>query len=220
MTEFRLSGSAPSMLVRPLPGAFLLLALLGPAIPEARAGDSMRCGSRIVTVEAHAADILAACGEPAFREVFSWPPPRVPGELAGVEQWTYDFGRNQLLHVLKLRHGRLVDVRTDGYGFAAQANAPRRCRSEEIVEGLSKYRLMATCGEPLTRRTLGHVATLAPGHRQRLGGWSRSNGHVPVEVFREEWVYNFGSNRFLRIVTLDDGVVAQVENGARGFNAP
>ena len=207
------------MFVRPLLGAFLLLMLLGPAMPQARASDSMRCGSRIVSVEARAADVLAACGEPDFRDVFSWPPPRVPGEVADVEQWTYDFGRNQLLHVLKLRHGRLVDIRTDGYGFASPAAAPRRCRSEDIVEGLSKYRLTVNCGEPLTRRTLGYVATLAPRHRHRLGGWSRSHGHVPVEVFREEWVYNFGSNRFLRIVTLDDGVVSQVENGARGFNA-
>lgn len=206
------------MFARPLPGTFLLAALLGSPSPPAPAGDSMRCGSRIVTVEAHAADILAACGEPDFRDVFSWPPPRVPGELADVEQWTYDFGRNQLLYVLKLRHGRLVSIRTDGYGFASPAPPHGRCQSEDIVEGLSKYRLLATCGEPFTRRALGYVPTLAPRHRHHLGGWSHSHGHVPVEVFREEWVYNFGSSRFLRVVTLDDGVVADVENGARGFS--
>lgn len=205
------------MFVRPLLGAFLLVALLVQASPQVQAGDSMRCGSRIVSVEARAADVLAACGEPDLRDVFSRPLPRVPGELAAAEQWTYDFGPNQLLHVLKLRHGRLVDIRTDGYGVASFASSHRRCAAEQIVEGLSKYRLLATCGEPFTRRTLGYVQMLGPRHRHQLGGWSYSHGHVPAEVFREEWIYNFGSSRFLRVVTLDDGVVTEVDNGERGF---
>jgi hypothetical protein len=206
------------MFVRPLLGAWVaMVLLLGLAPRAAQAGDSMRCGSRIVTVEARAADILAACGDPAYRDIYSWPAPRLPGEVADVEQWTYNFGRNQLLHVLKLRHGRLVDIRTDGYGFAAAAR-PGRCDSGSIAEGLSKYRLLAACGEPFTRRTVGYVTALQPRHRHQHGGWNTSRGHIPVEVFREEWVYNFGSNQFLRIVTIEDGVVAEVDNGERGFN--
>lgn len=176
----------------------------------------MRCGSRIVSVEARAAEVLAACGEPQFRDVFSVPAPRRAGEIAEVEQWTYNFGRNQLLHVLKLRHGRLVDIRTDGYGFAPAAYP--RCAPNRIVDGLSKYRLLASCGEPLTRRDVGFVTALKPRHRREYGGLSTSRGHYPVEVYREEWVYNFGSNAFLKIVTLDDGAVSEVENGERGFN--
>ena len=202
------------MFARPLLAAFLLL--LGPALPPATASDSMRCGSRIISVEARAADVLAACGEPAFRDVYSYPVPRVPGEVSDLEQWTYNFGRNQLLHVLKLRHGRLVDIRTDGYGFAS--TGARRCGSDSIVDGLSKYRLLASCGEPFTRRTVGYVNALHPRQRHRHGGFSPSRGHHAVEVFREEWVYNFGSNHFLKVVTLEDGVVAEVDNGERGFN--
>ena len=51
------------------------------------------------------------------------------------------------------------------------------------------------------------------------GGWSTAaHGHVPIEVFREEWVYNFGASRFMKVVTLDDGVATEVENGGHGFN--
>jgi hypothetical protein len=199
------------MFARPLLAAIALLA----AGTGAQAADSIRCGSRIVSVEARAADVLAACGEPDFRDVYSYPGPASPGEIADSEQWTYNFGRNQLLQVLKLRNGRLVDVRTDGYGFPP--GSPRNCSSDDIVDGLSKYRLMASCGEPLTRRTIGYVNALRPRYQRRHGGFSTSRGHYPVEVFREEWVYNFGSNRFLRVVTLEDGVVANVENGERGF---
>ena len=200
------------MSLRPL---LVFLTLLGLAQP-AGATDSMRCGSRIVSVEARAAEVLAACGEPSFRDVYSVPGPGVAGEIADSEQWTYNFGRNQLLHVLRLRSGRLVDIRTEGYGFPVSAS--RRCDSNSIVDGLSKYRLLASCGEPLTRRTLGYVVALQPRHRRSYGGFSTSRGHVPVEVFREEWVYNFGPNQFLRIVMLDDGVVSEVQNGDRGFN--
>jgi hypothetical protein len=201
------------MSLRPL---LVFLTLLGLA-PAAGASDSMRCGSRIVSVEARAAEVLAACGEPSFRDVYSVPGPRATNEVADSEQWTYNFGSNQLLHVLKLRNGRLVDIRTEGYGFPVSAS--RRCDSNSIVDGLSKYRLLASCGEPFTRRTLGHVVALHPRYRRDYGGFSTSRGQVPVEVFREEWVYNFGSNQFLRIVILDDGLVSEVQNGERGFNA-
>ena len=200
------------MFARPLVAAIALLALA----PMAVAGDSMRCGSRIVTVEAHAADVLAACGQPDFRDVFSYPGPRTPGEVADAEQWTYNFGSNQLLQVLRLRNGRLVDIRSDGYGFPRGARGA--CRSEEIVEGQSKYRLLASCGEPLTRRTVGYVTALRPRYQRRHGGFTTSRGDYPVEVFREEWVFNFGANRFLKVVTIEDGAVANVENGDRGFN--
>lgn len=183
---------------------------------DAVATDSIRCGSRIVSVEARAADILAACGEPDFRDVYSYPGPSVAGELSDSEQWTYNFGRNQLLQVLKLRNGRLVDIRSDGYGFPH--TGPRGCASSDIVDGLSKYRLVSSCGEPLTRRTVGYVTALKPRNQRRYGGLSTSRGHYSAEVFREEWVYNFGSRHFLKIVTLEDGVVADVENGEHGFN--
>lgn len=181
-----------------------------------RASDSIRCGSRIISVEARAADILAACGEPDFRDVRSYPGPGRPGEIAESEQWTYNFGRNQLLQVMSLRNGRLVNIQTDGYGFPK--NGPRSCAPESIVDGQSKYRLLASCGEPLTRRNLGFIQALRPRHQHRYGGFSTSRGSYPVEVYREEWVYNFGSRYFLRVVTLDDGVVSDVQNGERGFN--
>lgn len=200
------------MFLRPL---LVFLALLA-TDPQVAASDALRCGSRIVSVEAHAAEVLAACGEPAFRDVYARAGSDHAGEIADHEQWTYNFGRNQLLQVLRLRNGRLVDIRTDGYGFPVAA--ARRCDASILVEGLSKYRLLSHCGEPLTRRALGFRVALQPRHRQRYGGWSTTRGQVPVEVYREEWVYNFGSQQFLRILTLDDGVVSEVQNGERGFN--
>lgn len=177
----------------------------------------MRCGSRLVSVEDRAADILSACGEPDFRDVFSYPHPRGGGGyIHDVEQWTYNFGPNQLLRVLRLRNGRLTDIESEGYGFSTYG--PARCDPGEITEGLSKYRLLLMCGEPLTRREDGYVRSLRPRHQRSFGGLSTSRGHYSVEVFREEWVYNLGRQYRLRVVTLEDGRITEVENGDRGFD--
>lgn len=211
VTQFRSWSSGPSMFRRPLPWMLVLLALGPGGSSPATAADAMRCGSRLVAVEAHAAEVLAACGEPSFRDVFSYPAPRGTGVIADAEQWTYNFGPNKLLHVLHLRNGRLTDIRTQGYGF--HASAARRCTPTTRIDGLGKYRLLATCGEPLTRRTVGYVTAGPVG-----GGW-RPHGHRhPVEVFREEWIYNFGRRYLMKILTLEDGVVVDVENGERGFD--
>lgn len=192
----------------------MLLVLATPGF-QAGAADSMRCGSRLVAVEALAAEILGACGEPDFRDVFSYPGIDGPGVIADVEQWTYNFGSNQLLRVLKLRNGKLTDIESDGYGF--NRGAQTRCDPSTLGDGLSKFRLLRTCGEPLTRRRLGYVQTVPRRHRDH-GSDARSRRRYPTEVYREEWVYNFGSRYLLKIVTLEDGVVAEVQNGARGFN--
>lgn len=195
----------------------LLVCLLLGGPPSLQAADSMRCGSRLVSVEDRAAEILSACGEPDFRDVFSYPHPQRSGTIADVEQWTYNFGPNQLLRVLKLRNGKLVDIEAQGYGF--NSDGRNRCDPYEITEGLSKYRLLLMCGEPLTRREGDYVRTLKPRNQRRYGGLSTSRGHYSAEVYREEWVYNFGSQYRLKVLTLEDGRIADVENGDRGFDS-
>ncbi len=212
MTLDQIFSSSVTLTVR----ALALLIAVFSVMPVVQASDAIRCGSRLVTVESRAADILAACGEPDFRDVQSYGGLGLPDEIAESERWTYNFGSNKLLQVLHLRNGRLSKIETGGYGFPkAEAGD---CSASFIVEGLSKYRLLETCGEPLTRRDIGYVTTLRPTYRQNFGGISQSHGHYALEVYREEWVYNFGSRRFLRIVILEDGVVADVQNGGRGFN--
>ncbi len=192
----------------------LMLALLGWSA-AAPAADSMRCGSRLVAVEARAAEVLLACGEPDYRDTWNFQQPRTGNWVSDVEEWYYNFGSNQLLRVLKFRNGKLVDIDADGYGY--NASAARACRPEDIVEGLSKFRLMISCGEPLTRKAESGYRPLRE-REYRGGGWSssRDNYAYQEQIYREEWVYNFGSRYLLRIVTLENGRVAQVENGVRG----
>lgn len=173
--------------------------------------DTLRCGSRLVSTQMTAAEVLGACGEPAFRDVWAQAD---RGALGAVEEWTYNFGSSQLLRVLRFRQGRLLRIEAEGYGFAP--GAPRDCSSGDITPGMSKYRLLAACGEPVTRTV--ELTQVPYDARARRHGTYAPSATLWETVYREEWVYNFGSSRFMRVVRLDNARVAEVQIGGRGFD--
>ncbi|WP_299696199.1 DUF2845 domain-containing protein [Hydrocarboniphaga sp.] len=188
------------------------IALLALSVP-AHAGDTMRCGSRLVAVEARAAELLSTCGAPAYRDVWS-EQTLAPGAVAEQEEWTYNFGPQQLLRVVRLRNARVVDIDSDGYGFAEPDERERRCSPEHLIEGMSKYRLLMACGAPLTR-TVAQTFFL-PYRPTYRNGYPVQADRPVLQVFREEWVYDFGPNLFMRVLRLENGRVTQIENGERG----
>jgi len=194
----------------------LVILALGP-VGLAEASSSMRCGSRIVDEEDLAAELLAACGEPSFRDRFVLQVPN-GSYVADTEVWTYDFGPQQLLRLVTLRNGQVSNIETDGYGFTA--NATRRCEPRRVVEGLSKYRLVSQCGEPITKRSENALKPLfaRPEIYRRDGDPYAYRNQYFTPVYREEWVYNFGSRYPMRRVTLEDGRVTNVESIDRGFD--
>lgn len=89
------------------------VAASGPVV----AGDTLRCGSRIVSIDMIAAAVRAICGEPAYRDYWPSPDRRYWPGAEDAETWTYNFGPNQLLRILRFRGQRLRSIETDGYGF-------------------------------------------------------------------------------------------------------
>lgn len=178
------------------------------------AAESMRCGSRLVAEGDSAAKLLAVCGEPDLRD--SWQAPGfAPGLLAETEQWTYNFGSQKLLRLVRLRQGRIERMDSEGYGFALPAT--RDCSAAAaIVPGMSKYRLLARCGEPLLRTGTHLLLERPPRHYG--GGFAYSRPSGLEAVYREEWTYNLGSSRLMRVVVLDNGRVGEVRTGERGFD--
>ena len=200
--------------------AVIALWLLGNVWPiTAQASSSMRCGSRLVGEGDYTAELLAACGEPAFRDEWQYPARYGAGLVSDTEVWTYDFGPNQLLRVVRLRDGKIGEIETDGYGFSK--GSAGRCEPSAIVEGLSKYRLFRKCGEPLTRRAenvLRPLYTRPEIYRNGNDPYAYRNQYV-TPTYREEWVYNFGSRTALRRVIIEDGWISNVEQLDRGYDA-
>jgi len=190
-----------------------LLFVFRPAWAE----DSMRCGSRLVASEMTTGAVLAACGEPSYRDTR---PQLDPGLGLPTELWYYDRGPNQLVRVLSIRDDQVEKIETDGYGFGSGAS-PQRCQPRQLAEGISKYHLLHDCGEPVSKRVENQLSPYpynqsTPIYRDRYGRPVRGSFLAPV--YREVWTYNFGSRYFLYRVTLENGVVARIENeDQRGY---
>jgi hypothetical protein len=111
--------------------AVLLIAVCCPIL--ALAEDSMRCGSRLVSVKDGKDKVRTLCGEPTsvdFQGVIRRAPRYEYGygysryEYYGpgviempVEIWTYNFGSSKLLRKLRFVGDELDEIRTEGYGY-------------------------------------------------------------------------------------------------------
>jgi Protein of unknown function (DUF2845) len=112
-----------------------LLACVASAAFAAPAGaeDSMRCGSRLVSVGDGKDKVRTLCGEPTDVTV-SGVVRRAPRYEYGygynrynyygpgfvdmvVEVWTYNLGSHKLLRKLRFVGDELEDIQTDGYGY-------------------------------------------------------------------------------------------------------
>jgi len=167
--------------------------------------DAFRCGNKLVSEGDHQYDVLAKCGEPDYRE--RRPAAILPGvgPVDVTETWYYNPGTNRLIRILRFHRGRLRTIETGGYGFDS-ATADRSCRPHELDTGMSKYELLARCGEPVARNSW--IAHGGPRFRHRRY-W-----HGPALV--EEWTYVFGSTRLRRHVRIVNGRVADIQLGERG----
>lgn len=199
--------------------ALLTLPLLWPA--AASAADSLRCGTAIVGVGATTQEVRAKCGAPDFTDVQTEALPRGRGYAADVVIWTYNFGPQRLMRLLRFRDGQLRNVQSDGYGFAKTPHG--RCNPYDIHAGMSKYELLYRCGQPLSKTAaivlLPVPAPFRGGRVRRLpNGVYAPASPLRQRVYRERWLYNFGSRYLQRKVTLEDGKVTDVEEGERGFD--
>jgi len=115
-----------------LPSVLLAAALLTCA-GQAKADDSMRCGSKLISVSDGKDKVRTLCGEPTsvdFQGVIRRTPRYQYGygfnryEYSGpgivempVEVWTYNFGSSKLLRKLRFVGEELEEIRTAGYGY-------------------------------------------------------------------------------------------------------
>jgi hypothetical protein len=100
--------------------------LLLPARGEAA---TLRCGNQLASDGASKSDVLMRCGEPMAKESRTetvGEKTHTRDEQGGttqqhtvqktIEEWTYNFGPSRLMQVAVFENGRLVDVRSGGYG--------------------------------------------------------------------------------------------------------
>jgi hypothetical protein len=107
-------------IARCVPSALIALGLLA-AMPA----EAMHCGPAVISQGDDVDKLLEFCGQP--ESVTSHPIVRTPIDSNGrvyrgfreelrVEEWTYNFGPNQLMTKLRIENGFVTDIRYLGYG--------------------------------------------------------------------------------------------------------
>ena len=96
-------------------------------------------------------------------------------------------------------------------GFAMLGTEPAlamRCGSQLVTLGDRIAEVVAKCGEPLTVDSW-EVARQTSGFF-RLRTWE--------QVVVEEWVYNQGRSKFMRVLRFENGILVSEDTAGKGFD--
>ena len=187
----------------------ILIALLPLTVA---AGESLTCGSRLVSEGDTKAEVFIKCGKPAWRD--NWID-QVTGRGGPLEQrvtteherWVYNFGPNAFLRFLLFENGRLISISTGERGYNEGQTPLVACDAGQFRIGLTQYELLQRCGAPFFKDSRDEERVL------RLG----QGLHQYVVKHIDEWTYNLGPNQFLRILSFENGKLVEVRSGDRGF---
>jgi hypothetical protein len=88
-----------------------------------------------------------------------------------------------------------------------------RCGNHLVVDGDTAGKLRSRCGEPaaISRRSVLRPPVVW------LNGRPVHMGYSAVEVPVETWEYNFGPNRLIRRVRIEDGLVVAIDTLGYGY---
>jgi hypothetical protein len=113
--------------MRALLATLVLSFLVSPVTGDAA---TLRCGTELASEGASKADVLLKCGEPLAKETRTEAVEdkvKQKGQdttttttertvYKTIEEWTYNFGPRRLMQVVVFENGKLVEVRSGGYG--------------------------------------------------------------------------------------------------------
>jgi hypothetical protein len=89
------------------------------------------------------------------------------------------------------------------YAWAGGYESSFRCRTDVIMLGDSNYKVLARCGPPIAKDSIGtnYSPIQPPGEFRDL----------------EQWVYNLGPTNFIYTLKFQGGALVEIYRGDRGF---
>ncbi len=103
-----------------------------------------------------------------------------------------------------------------------------RCKGKLVKEGDHKARVLKYCGEPTATQTRTIVRSGLPNTRREIAltddGGSLRREELLIhdrsyeEVVVEEWTYNLGPHRMMRVVRFENGIVVEVNGLGYGYH--
>jgi hypothetical protein len=109
----------------------------------------------------------------------------------------------------------------------AQPALAMRCGTKLVNKGDHQSQVRKYCGEPTHvqvrtayrshSRTYSNSGMTVNGSSINNGSRAKVRGGYSEEVIIEEWTYNFGPNKLMRIVRFENGIVENVDETSRGY---
>ena len=92
------------------------------------------------------------------------------------------------------------------------ASSSMRCGDRLIMRNDHVSKIERFCGEPES-----YVSTTTYKTRSRWDHFYHTYFYEEIPVILEEMVFNFGPNKFMRLVKIENGIVKRVETLGYGF---
>ena len=164
-----------------------------------------RCGGRIVSEGDSKPEVLHHCGEPDWRETWQ----RETFERYGrnnwrkryvtVSEWLYNPGPTGLIRILTFEENRLVDIRTEGYGYIQGGASRGNIRAGMISVGDSKAAVFARWGEPAEKTEFPEARTTR-----------KSTGRI-LEYTVTVSIWTYPSEFGTRVLRFEDGTLVDID---------
>jgi hypothetical protein len=188
--------------IRTARAAFAALGLLF-LLNGAVQAQTLRCGSRVVNAGDRDIAVRQRCGDPYYTEqsyaldIHGANSPLEVQDETVYDVWYYNFGPRQFMQRLLFRDGRLARIEALGYGVNAIGED---CHLDTLRSGTPAGEVVAYCGEPTSRNAHNRSVVRRDG-----------NGHERfTQLLQEEWIYDQGDNRLLRVLQIENGRVTGV----------
>lgn len=112
--------------------------------------------------------------------------------------------------------------------LAADPALAMRCKGKLVKDGDHKARVLRYCGEPTASQSRTIVRSGLPNARREIaladgdGSFRREelliHDRSYEEILVEEWTYNLGPNRIMRVVRFENGIVVEVNGLGYGYH--
>lgn len=163
------------------------------------------CRGQIVNTGEAMAEVAAKCGEAALKEqrTVSVKETDKSGTLATtttIDEWTYDFGPEELMQMYRFENGKLTEISSIGYG-RPHDDQGENCRNGQLLAvGDTAVDAFLKCGDPLMKEKKEDKVT-----ETEDGGTKRWTAVSVVE-----WTYRYGPDLPGYTLRFENGKVVEI----------
>jgi hypothetical protein len=171
------------------------------------------CGGKIVSTGDTTADVMLKCGKPAWQDsrqeevITQIDLDTKRKTVVTIDEWTYNFGPDAFVRSLKFANGRLVDIKEGGYGKTDRKSSDTQCDEKNISLGDAEGEVFIKCGEP----------TWKDSRQEETIEQIDADTKRKVTVMIDEWTYNLGPNKFVRIMIFRNDKLVDIKTGDYGY---